>query len=371
MSKQQPKLKIGITIGDINGIGPELVLKAFQDPRLKELCIPILYGSSRVINIYRKILNIQKFHYVVVQNANQAQYKKLNVIECLSNIDRIEVGKASEMGGKSALLSLQRALQDAQHESLDALVTLPVDKASLQNHEPGFLGHTEMLTKAFGANESLMLMVSEDLRIGTVTNHLPVSEVARNISTNRIVRKARVLNQSLKNDFNIQKPLIAILGLNPHAGDNGLIGPEEEQMIIPAIQQLESEGILAQGPFPADGFFGSLSYRKYDAILGMYHDQALIPFKLLTGYSGVNFTAGLPFVRTSPDHGVAYDIAGKDLADAESLRQSIYMALDIYRIRKTNIALQANALKPEQIKLPSNDNGVDEEIPEQLEGLED
>ena len=339
------KLKIGITIGDVNGIGPELVIKAFMDARLKDICIPILYGSSRVINIYRKILKVQKFNYTVVKNPGQAQPKRLNIIECIPNVERVDIGKASEFGGKAAFMAIKRAVEDAQHKELDALVTLPVDKASFHQHDNEFKGHTELLAKAFGVEENLMMMISEEMSIGLVTNHLPIRDVPRNLTSARIVHKVQMMNECLKNDFSIQKPKIAILGLNPHAGDHNLIGKEDSEIITPAVAELRTEGILATGPYPADGFFGSLNYRHFDGIMAMYHDQGLIPFKLISGYHGVNYTAGMPFIRTSPDHGVAYDIAGKDLADPTSFRHSLYMAIDAYHKREENIALAAGALK--------------------------
>lgn len=347
MSKNQQKLKIGFTIGDVNGIGPELILKAFMDQRLKDFCVPILYGSSRVINIYRKVLDIPKFHYVVVQSPKQAQYNKFNIIECVPDLERIEIGKPSANGGKAAYLSLKRAVEDAQHQAIDAIVTLPVDKATFQKNDPEFSGHTELLGKAFNVRQNLMFMVSEDIKVGTVTNHLPLSAVASSLTKERIIEKVELMHNSLKTDFNIQRPMIAVLGLNPHAGDDGLIGPEEHDIIRPAIMELGNRGIKAYGPYPADGFFASANYRKFDGVMSMYHDQGLIPFKLLTGYRGVNFTAGIPVVRTCPDHGVAYDIAGKGTADPESLRQSIYTAVDVFRNRKMNTELEANALKTE------------------------
>lgn len=344
MSKNQQKLKIGFTIGDVNGIGPELILKAFMDQRLNNFCVPILYGSSRVINIYRKVLDIPKFHYVVVSGPKQAQYNKFNIVECVPDLERIEIGKPSANGGKAAFLSLKRAVEDAQHQEIDAIVTLPVDKATFQKNDPEFSGHTELLGKAFNIKENLMFMVSEDIKVGTVTNHLPLSSVAGNLTKEGIMQKVELMHESLTRDFNIQRPMIAVLGLNPHAGDDGLIGPEEEEIIRPAIVELEKKGIRAYGPYPADGFFAAATYRKFDGVMAMYHDQGLIPFKLLTGYRGVNFTAGIPVVRTCPDHGVAYDIAGKGTADAESLRQSIYTAVDVFRNRKMNAELSSNPL---------------------------
>jgi 4-hydroxythreonine-4-phosphate dehydrogenase len=347
MSNQQPSLiKIGITMGDVNGIGPELVLKTFLDQRVKERCIPIIYGSSRVINIYRKVMKINKFNYSVIQNPREAQPRRLNVIECIPDLERVDIGKPSEIGGQAAHLSLKRAIEDAQHQEIDALVTLPVDKKVLTEFVPDFIGHTEMLANAFAVDDSLMLMVEDELRVGLVTNHLAIREVPRNLSVERIVRKARILEHSLRQDFSIDVPMIGILGLNPHAGDKGLLGSEEADLIAEAVAQLNQEDIRAVGPYPSDGYFGSLTYRRFDATLAMYHDQGLIPFKLLAGYRGVNFTAGIPLVRTSPDHGVAYDIAGKGEADPMSLRQSIYVAIDIFRSRAQHQALEAHALPP-------------------------
>lgn len=332
-------------MGDVNGIGPELILKTFLDSRVKDLCIPIIYGSSRVINIYRKVMRINKFNYHIINNPREAQPRRLNVIECIPDLERVDIGKPSEIGGQAAHLALKRSIEDAQHQEIDALVTLPVDKKVLTEFVPDFIGHTEMLADAFNIEDNLMLMVDEDLRVGLVTNHLAIKEVSRNLSVERIVRKTRILNKTLREDFSIDVPMIAILGLNPHAGDKGLLGNEESDVICEAVAQLKEEGINAAGPYPSDGYFGSLTYRRFDATLAMYHDQGLIPFKLLAGYRGVNFTAGIPLVRTSPDHGVAYDIAGKGEADPLSLRQAIYTAIDIHRNREMNQALLANALK--------------------------
>ena len=366
-SAEHKKLKIGISLGDFNGIGPELILKCFQDARFRDLCVPIVYGSSRVLNIYRKILNINKFNYFVVSKVAQAHHNKLNLVECIPQGERVDIGQATEAGGKGAYLALQRMIQDAMHEELDVMVTLPVDKAMIQKEDEHFVGHTEMLTHAFGADESLMLMVADKLRVGVVTNHLPLRNVPQNISVEGIIRKAEIFHRSLQIDFNIPRPLLAILGLNPHAGDHGLIGSEDQEIVAAAIDQLKSKGMLVEGPYPADGFFGALSYRRFDGVLAMYHDQGLIPFKLIAGYNGVNFTAGLPFVRTSPDHGVAYNIAGKNLAEAESLRQSIYLAMDVFRNRKQNLELEAQALPPlDDLKhaLEREDDVVDELPPE-------
>ncbi|MCB0852084.1 MAG: 4-hydroxythreonine-4-phosphate dehydrogenase PdxA [Bacteroidetes bacterium] len=350
MKDSNYKLKVGITIGDVNGIGPELIIKAFQDTRLKELCIPIVYGSSRVLNIYRKILRINKFHYQIIQKADQGHFNKLNIIECLDNVDKVEIGQPSELGGLAAQSALKRAIEDAQHQVIDALVTLPVDKAVMPAGETKFVGHTEMLAHAFNVRENLMLMVSDEMRVGVVTNHVSIRDVPNKITKEKIIQKTTILHQTLVEDFNIQKPLIAILGLNPHGGDKGLIGKEEIEVITPAIEELKNQGMMVMGPYPPDGFFGSFTFKKFDGIIAMYHDQGLIPFKLLAGYGGVNYTAGMPFIRTSPDHGVAYDIAGKGIADAESLRRSLYLTMDIHRNRTMNIELKSNALKTSELQ---------------------
>jgi|GEM_PF-10861 len=336
--------RVGITIGDINGIGPELVLAAFLNPKVRELCVPILYGSSRVLNIYRKVLRLNRLNYNIIKHPDQAKPNRLNVIECLFNVDRVDIGHASKVGGKAAYLALERALEDAKAGSIDALITLPVDKATVNAHHEGFVGHTEMLAEAFEVKDNLMMMVSDTLKVALVTNHLPIHAVSAAITKEKVLHKIKLMHASLCNDFNYQRPKIAVLGLNPHAGDHGLIGTEEE-IISQAIEEANEEGIFAIGPYPADGFFGTLSYRNFDGVLAMYHDQGLIPFKYISGFSGVNFTAGIPFVRTSPDHGVAYDIAGKGAADISSFLHSLYLAIDVFRNRAENIELQVNALK--------------------------
>jgi 4-hydroxythreonine-4-phosphate dehydrogenase len=341
------KLRLGITLGDINGIGPELALNVLQDQRLKDRATVVLYGSLRALNTYRKILNIEKFQYSVIQSVAQAQPRRLNIIDCGPEMERVDIGKPSETGGRAAWQALKRAIEDAQHQELQALVTLPVDKASIESFEPGFVGHTELLAQAFNVPENLMMMVADEFRLGLATNHLPISQVPAALTRERIIAKAQILHDTLEIDFDIPRPLMAILALNPHAGDRGLIGNEED-IIRQAIADLKEEGIMASGPYPADGFFGSLAYRKFHAVLAMYHDQGLIPFKLLSGYEGVNVTAGLPIVRTSPDHGVAYDIAGENKADPASFRQACYLALDLCERRAENEALRATALDFEE-----------------------
>ena len=342
------KLRVGITIGDINGIGPEILLKAFYDNRLKSMFIPIVYGSSSVLNYYKKVLGLEKFNYSVIPNANAAKPNTVNIIDCLQGVDKAEAGLPSPMGGQGSYLALQRAIEDALSNQIDLLVTLPVDKATVKLHLPDFTGQTEMLAKAFGIEDNLMMMVSERMKIALVTNHVPLKEVPRMVTKQRIIHKALQLIEALKTDFSVEKPIIAVLGLNPHSGDSGNIGKEEKEVIIPAIEALQKDGHIVQGPFSPDGFFGSMAFKKFDAVLAMYHDQGLIPFKLSEGKEGVNFTAGMPFIRTSPDHGVAYDIAGRGIADVSSFRNALYLALDIYSRRIENQDLRANALHIEQ-----------------------
>ncbi|MFN0200750.1 MAG: 4-hydroxythreonine-4-phosphate dehydrogenase PdxA [Bacteroidia bacterium] len=352
------KLRIGITMGDINGIGPELILKTFQDGRLRGLCIPIIYGSARILNIYKKLFQIEKFHYANVPHAGAARPGTVNIVECLPDVERVDIGLPSEMGGRCALMSLDRALEDAVRQNIDALVTMPVDKATVRLNKPDFTGHTEMIADTFGLRENLMMMVADEMKIALVTNHVAVRDISRNLSVQRIVSKAKLLIDSLKQDFSIDKPIIAVLGLNPHAGDDKMMGDEEEKLIRPAIQKLQEEGHMVYGPYSPDGYFGSLNYKKFDATLAMYHDQGLIPFKLLVGTNGVNFTAGMPFVRTSPDHGLAYNIAGKGIADETSFRNALYVAIDVFNRRSENQDLKANALVVEKGYVPQEEATV-------------
>ncbi len=343
-NKDNSRIRIGITLGDVNGIGPELIIQAFQDQYLREIGMPVLYGSGRALQYYRKALDVQKFHYGLIQTPSQAQHRRLNLIECHNDLEKIEPGQSTEIGGNSAYLALRRALEDAQNKELDVLVTLPVDKAAVQKVYPEFVGHTEMLTEVLQSSGSLMMMVSDSLNVALVTNHLPVSQVSQHLSVELIVKKVKLLSDTLRTDFSIQRPVIAVLGLNPHAGDQGLLGNEEADIIAPAVEELRNSGLLVTGPYPADGFFGSMQYQKFDAVVAMYHDQGLIPFKLLAGFSGVNYTAGLPIVRTSPDHGVAYDIAGRGVADLTSFREALYTAIDCYERRAENLELQSKTL---------------------------
>lgn len=342
MSKDS-KIKIGISIGDINGIGMEVVIKTFLDSRMLDICTPVVYGSSKIASIHRKALEISDFSFNRIKNHKEITPKKPNLIECWEEDVNVVFGESTPEGGKYALISLDAATKDLQEGFIDALVTAPINKKNIQSDDFNFPGHTEYLNNKFGG-ESLMFMVNEAVKVGLVTNHIPLNAVAGSISADNIFSKIKLMNRALIQDFCINSPKIAVLGLNPHAGDNGLIGKEEQEMIIPAVNNAKSIGINAFGPYPADGFFGSENYKKFDAVLAMYHDQGLIPFKTLSFGDGVNFTAGLSIIRTSPDHGVAYDIAGQNKASENSFRQAIYMACDIHKNRNLYEEINENPL---------------------------
>lgn len=339
------KARIGISVGDINGIGIEVILKTLADARIYEYCTPVVYGSVKTTSYHKKLLGMPEFNFNVIKNAGEMNVRKANLVNCWDEEVKIELGQDTENGGKYAFKSLEAAMEDLLAGKIDALVTAPINKSNIQQAGFPFPGHTEYLQQKAGSPDSLMFMVSEDLKISVVTGHMPISQVPAAITRENILSKLRLMNKSLKNDFWIEKPKIAVLGLNPHAGDRGLLGKEEEETIIPAIKKAFDEGIMAFGPFPADGFFGQAAYLKFDAVLAMYHDQGLIPFKHLSFGKGVNFTGGLPFIRTSPDHGVAYDIAGKGVAQESSFREAIFMAGDLFRKRAEQKELQSHPLK--------------------------
>lgn len=362
MSKHRKVLRVGITIGDANGVGPELVIQAFQDPRLKEMFTPIVYGSTRVLNIFRKVLSVEKFSYNIIESPAQAQPRKVSVVDCGEEIDRVDIGKPDPEGGKIAFASLEAAVKDLKDGELDVLVTLPIDKSTIQSDSFRFPGHTEYLAEVFGVKENLMLMVHEHIRVAVVTGHVPLKEVSNNLSIHKIVNKIKLLDDTLRRDFDIQKPKIAVLGVNPHAGDEGLLGKEDREYVAKAVQQASKDGVFVFGPFSADGFFGMGTFKRFDAVLAMYHDQGLIPFKLLAGLEGVNYTAGMPVIRTSPDHGVAYDIAGKGIADPASFIQAIYIGMDIYRRRAESDDLEKWSLANSG-NVPAIVEGEDEDVP--------
>jgi 4-hydroxythreonine-4-phosphate dehydrogenase len=330
------RYRIGITLGDINGIGPEVVIKALHDSRMLNLFTPVVYGSTRVLSFYKKLMNLDDFTYAHVKTPGQFAPKSVNVVNCWDEVIEINPGKPDAQAGKAAWLSLKQAVADLKNGLIDALVTAPINKQVIHGNDFPFRGHTEFLASYFSISEYLMMMVSEQLRIGLVTEHIPLKEVPLLLSRDRIHTRLLIMEQTLRREFGINKPRIAVLGLNPHAGDGGLLGTEDDQLIKPALDDLKNKGKLVFGPFAADGFFASGQYKRYDGILAMYHDQGLIPFKLLAFESGVNFTAGLPVVRTSPDHGTAYALAGKNAASESSMRQAIFTALDILQTRNEN-----------------------------------
>lgn len=328
------RIIVGISQGDINGISYEVIIKTLLDPRILELCTPVVYGSPKVSAYHRKALNIDNFSFNPIKDIEEVNLKKANIVNCLDDNIRVELGKSTTIAGEASLISLEKATKDLQDGKIDALVTGPINKNNIQSEHFKFAGHTEYLKSRFKTNEVLMMLVSDIMKIGVVTGHVPLKNVAQYITIENLMSKLRIMNQSLKVDFGFRKPRIAVLGINPHAGDGGVIGTEEMEIIQPCLDKARQEGIMALGPFAADGFFGSNNFTKFDAILAMYHDQGLTPFKALAFDSGVNFTAGLPVVRTSPDHGTAYDLAGKNEASPNSFRSALFMAVDIIKNRQ-------------------------------------
>ncbi len=339
------KVVVGITQGDINGIGYEVIIKALSDPRLNEVCIPVVYGSPKVAAYHRKALNMENFSFNQAKDITDIHAKKPNIINCMDENVRVELGKSTELGGEGSHNALEAAVANLKSGQIDVLVTAPINKHNMQSANFKFAGHTEYLANRFGVKETLMLMVSPVMKVGVVTGHIPLKQVPETITIDLILRKAKLLNKILIQDFAIRKPRIAILGLNPHSGDAGVIGTEDQEVIVPAINQLNKDGMVALGPYPADGFFGSSSFAKFDAILAMYHDQGLAPFKALSFETGVNFTAGLPYVRTSPAHGTAFEIAGLGVASHEPFLQSVYLAIDLFRNRQMHTEITSNPLK--------------------------
>lgn len=356
------KIIAAISQGDINGIGYEVIIKTLMDAEITDTCTPVVYGSPKVAAYHRKALNINNFSFNNIRSAEEAHHQKANLINCLDDNIRVELGKSTAQGGEAAFASLEKAVADLKGGKVDVLVTAPIDKNNIQSDNFRFNGHTEYLMEKAGVDDVLMFMVSESLRIGVATGHVPLREVPGLITAGLLIRKMKIMNQSLMVDFGIRRPRIAVLGLNPHAGDNSLLGREEEDIIAPAIQQAVRDNILAFGPFPADGFFGSGSFTKFDGILAMYHDQGLTPFKALSFDTGVNFTAGLPFVRTSPAHGTAYQIAGKGEASESSFRHALFLACDVFRNRQLYAEITRNPLKHQEIEIHAD--RVDELPPE-------
>ncbi len=346
---EQHKLRIGITHGDINGIGYEVIIKTLSDSRLLECCTPIVYGSPKVAAYHRKALDVELFSFNQIAHAKDANSKRVNIINCVDEEIRVELGKSTQEAGEASLLALQAAVKDLKSGDIDVVVTAPINKENIQSENFKFPGHTEYFANEFATKNYMMLMVSDLLKVGVVTGHIPVSQVPQTLTKEKILSNIRILHKTLLEDFSIRKPRIAVLGLNPHAGDHGVIGLEDQDIIKPAIKQATEEGIIAMGPLPADGFFGSGDFKKFDAILAMYHDQGLIPFKVLSFESGVNFTAGLPIIRTSPGHGTAFAIAGTGVALEDSFRNAIYLAIDVFENRKQFKELSKNPLKHHEI----------------------
>jgi 4-hydroxythreonine-4-phosphate dehydrogenase len=326
--------KIGITHGDLNGISYEVIMKALNDPKIVEVCTPIVYGTAKMASYYRKLLEMNEFTFQFIKNAQQCTPKKPNLVNLSDEEIKITLGESSAVSGKMAELALTTACTDLKNNWIDAIVTAPVNKFNMQSPSFKFNGHTEFFSAQFNAKDTMMLMVAENLKVGFVTNHTAINETGKMLSAELILRKIKILHDSLKKDFMCTHPKIAVLAFNPHAGDKGLFGKEEIDTIEPAVKQAFEQNMNAFGPFPADGFFASGQYKQFDAVLAMYHDQGMIPFKLLAYEGGVNFTAGLPIVRTSPAHGTGYDIAGKNIASPDSMRNAIFWAVDILKNRK-------------------------------------
>lgn len=337
------KVRLGISVGDVNGVGLEVIMSALSDNRIFDLCTPVVYASSKYAMAYQKEIGMKNFSFNFVKQNAKLNPKRANLITCWENEPALSLGEETEEGGTFALKSLKAAITALKNGEVDALVTAPINKHNIQSAEFSFPGHTEFLADQF-EGKALMFMVSGGLRIGVVTGHIPIAEVASTINEEMILEKINQIHQSLKTDFSIRKPKIALLGLNPHSGDKGVIGKEDEELIVPAVKKAFDEGKLVYGPYSADSFFASDTFTQFDAVLAMYHDQGLIPFKTLSFNKGVNFTAGLSVVRTSPDHGTAYDIVGKGVANPASFREAIYSACKLFKNRRENAALAENPL---------------------------
>ncbi len=347
--KKDLKIRVGISIGDLNGIGPEIILKTFSDKRMFEFCTPVVFGSTKVMSYYRKSLGLNIDIFGITRFYQMAP-KRLNVLNLWKEVINIQMGVPDPVIGKYAVDSFKHAVQALKNGDIDVLVTAPINKKTVQSDEFDFPGHTDYLAREL-EGEALMMMISDEMKVALVTDHLPLRLVSTQISEKRIRSKVLTLLHSLQQDFNIEKGKIAVLGLNPHAGDDGLIGKEDKEIIRPTIEKLKDEGHFVFGPYAADGFFGTGAYRHFDAVLAMYHDQGLIPFKMSGFGKGVNFTAGLNKIRTSPDHGTAYELTGKGIADESSFREAVFAAIDIFKTRKENEELKAGQLQePEENK---------------------
>ena len=349
--KETQKLKLGISIGDLNGIGGEVALKTFEDARMLDFCTPVIFASNKTISQYKSDLGID-ITFNGVRDASQVVEGKINIVNIWKEVPKIEYGKATEEGGKYAIKSLRAAVAALKEEKIDVLVTAPINKNNVQADDFKFPGHTDFLAQEL-KGESLMFMVADTLRVGLLTDHIAVKDVAQAITPTLIRHKVATMEKSLKMDFGIRRPKIALLGINPHSGDNGTIGEEDDKIMKPVIQEMFNKGTLVYGPYSADSFFGSNTHSQFDAVLAAYHDQGLIPFKTLSFGKGVNYTAGLDRVRTSPDHGTAYEIAGKGKADESSFKEAVFMAINIFRNRSEHIELHKNPLQKQKTKRAS------------------
>lgn len=359
---EQKRPVIGISVGDLNGIGIEIIIKTFSDNRILELCTPIIFGSNRVINFYKKSIPDINLNYVSIKEISKINPKQVNIVTLWEEEIEIQPGQMTETGGKYGVQSLQAAVKALKEKTIDALVTAPLNKFTMQSSEFNFTGHTPFLKEAFRADDVLMLMIADNMKVGLLTEHLAIIDVAKNINKEQIIKKINLLKTSLIKDFGVERPRIAVLGLNPHAGDEGLVGKEEKEIIRPAILESKKNDCVVMGPYSADAFFARGNHEKFDAILAMYHDQGLIPFKSLAIGEGTNFTAGLQAIRTSPDHGTAFDIAGKNQADESSFRAAVFSAIDIFNTRNNYQELRKNPLK--KISAHVVANAVDEKIDE-------
>ncbi len=342
-------IKVGITHGDINGIGYEVLIKTLLDSRIYSICTPIIYGSPKVAAYHRKALDIDNFNLSSIKTPEEANPKRASIINCVDDDVRVELGKSTAIAGEASRQALMRAVSDLKKNKIQALVTGPINKHNIQSEDFNFTGHTEFLKEYFGVEEVLMLMAGDLMNVGVVSSHVPLDEVSARLTPEAILSKIIILNDALIKDFGIRKPRIAVLGLNPHAGEEGMLGNEENDVIIPAIEKAREDRYTVFGPFPADGFFGSGDFAKFDGTLAMYHDQGLIPFKTLIPDEGVNYTAGLPIIRTSPAHGTAFEIAGSNRAHHGSFRKALYMACDIYRNRIQYEDITGNTLPDRDI----------------------
>jgi 4-hydroxythreonine-4-phosphate dehydrogenase len=358
----QKKPVIGVSVGDLNGIGIELIIKTFSDNRIMDFCTPIVFGSSKAINFYRKLSPDFSINYTSIKEIARALPKQLNIINVWEEDVDIQPGQMNETGGKYGVRSVQAAVNALKERTIDALITAPLHKFTMQSSDFNFTGHTPYLQQAFKADDVLMLMIAENMRVGLLTEHVAIGEVAKQITKEKIIQKINLLKNSLQKDFGIEKPKIAILGLNPHAGDEGLVGKEEKEIIRPAVLESKKNDVIVMGPYSADAFFARGHHEKFDAVLAMYHDQGLIPFKSLALGEGTNFTAGLPVIRTSPDHGTAFDIAGKNKADESSFRAAIFAAIEIFYTRFEYDDMRKNPLRKISARILAN--AVDERIDE-------